>query len=53
MLVYGFLGAALVLGFFVDFGQIVAALTADSRLEFLGAILMLSILCTMWPTSPM
>lgn len=47
MLVYGFLGAALVLGFFVDFGQIGAALTADSRLEFLGAILMLSVLCTM------
>lgn len=46
MLVYGFLGAALVLGFFVDFSQIGAALTADSRLEFLGAILMLSVLCT-------
>lgn len=47
MLVYGFLGAALVLGFFVDFGQIGAALTADSRLEFLAAILTLSVLCTM------
>ena len=47
MLVYGFLGAAIALLFFVDTGEISAAFQTHSGLELGASIFMVSVVCTM------
>ena len=47
MLVYGFLGAALALLFFVDTGEITAAFSTHDPLALGAAIFAVSVLCTM------
>ena len=47
MLVYGFLGAALALAFFVNAGEITAAFAAHNPLTLGAAIFAVSVICTM------
>lgn len=47
MLVYGFLGAAVVLIFFADFGRIGGALRDHGSVELYASIFAVSVLCTM------